>query len=62
MYADLDVEALRRAVKDECLGAAFGGGFGGALMGACDADTASPEQLVDMAREWGVDLTRFIVD
>ncbi len=62
MYADIDVEALRRAVRDECLGAAFGGGFGGALMEACDADTASPEELVDMARDCGVDLRRFIVD
>ncbi len=62
MYANIDVEALRRAVKDECLGAAFGGGFGGALMEACDADTASPEQLVDIAREWGVDVSRFIED
>ena len=59
MEISIDVEALREAVKNECCAAAFGGGFGGALMEAFDADRARPQELVDMAQRWGIDVTRF---
>ena len=62
MKGNIDVEALRRAVKDECCAAAFGGGIGPALLEAFDADRASPEELVDMARRWGVKVSRFMRD
>ena len=60
MKEHLDVEALRRAVKDECCAAAFGGGVGPALLEAFDADRASPEALLDMARRWGIKVSRFM--
>lgn len=48
-------------MKEECLGAFYGGGFGGALMESFDIENASPEELVDMARENGIDLRRYKV-
>ena len=51
----IDYNALREAIKQELYGAAFGGGFGGALMEAGDVDYASPEELLRMARNNGID-------
>ena len=59
MEISIDVEALREAVKNECCAAAFGGGFGGALMESFDADNAGPQELADMAQRWGIDVFRF---
>ena len=58
----IDVDALREAVRDECSAAFFGGGIGPALLEAFDADRASPEELVDMARRWGIDLRKYRID
>ena len=58
----IDIDALREAVKNECYGAAFGGGFGGALIESSDADRASPQELVAMAQRWGIDISSFEVD
>ena len=52
----IDIEKLREDLKEECLGAFYGGGFGGALMESFDIENSSPEELVDMARENGIDL------
>lgn len=57
----IDIEKLREDLKEECLGAFYGGGFGGALMESFDIEDASPEELVDMARENGIDLRRYKV-
>ena len=57
----IDIEKLREDLKEECLGAFYGGGFGGALMESFDIENASPEELVDMARENGIDLSRYKV-
>ena len=51
----IDHEALREDMKQELYGAAFVGGFGGALMEAGDVDNASPEELLRMARNNGID-------
>ena len=57
----IDVDALREAIKNECYVAAFGGGFGAALMESFDVDSASPQELVAMAQRWGIDVSRFEV-
>ena len=51
----IDYEALREDLKQELYGAAFCGGFGGALMEAGDVDYASPDELLRMARNNGID-------
>ena len=43
----IDVDRLRDDMRDECLGAYFGGGFGAAHIESFDVDRATPEKLVD---------------
>ena len=65
MYDDvitIDVDELREDLREECLGAYFGGGYGAALVEAVDVDNASPEELVQMALDKGLDLRRYQVD
>ena len=57
----IDIERLREDLRSEDLGAYFGGGFAGALMEAFDIDSATPEELVQMAQDRGVDLRRYVV-
>lgn len=52
----IDIEALREALKQECYGAFFGGGFGGALIETFDIEKASPEKLIEIAAKKGIDL------
>ena len=57
----IDIERLREDLRPEDLGSYFGGGFGGALMEAFDIDSATPEELVQIAQDKGVDLRRYVV-
>ena len=58
----IDIELLREDLRSEDLGAYFGGGFGGALMEAYDIENATPEELVKIAQDRGVDLRRYVID
>ncbi len=55
----IDVDSLKEDMKQECYGAYFIGGFGGALMESFDLDRASPEELVAMAQDKGIDLRAY---
>ena len=57
----IDVDKLRDDMRDECLGAYFGGGFGAALIESCDVDSASLEELVEMAQNQGIDLKHYVI-
>ncbi len=58
----IDIEKLREDMKQDCYGAYFGGGFGGALMESFDVEKASPEKLVEMAKnKRGIDLGNYMV-
>ena len=57
----IDIERLREDLRSDVLGAYFGGGFGGALMEAFDIDRATPEELVQIAQDRGVDLQNYII-
>ena len=57
----IDVDRLRDDMRDECLGAYFGGGFGAALIESFDVDRTTPEKLVEMAQSQGIDLRRYVV-
>ena len=57
--SSIDIEKLREDMKDDCLGAYFGGGFGVALIESFDVEKASPEELVKMAQNNGIDLRRY---
>ena len=43
-------------MREECLRAYFGGGFGGCLIESFDVDRATPEELIEMAQNQGIDL------
>ena len=58
----IDVDRLRNDLRNEDLGAYFGGGFGGALMEALDIDNATPQELVRVAQDRGVDLRMYMVE
>ena len=58
----IDVDKLREDMRNEDLGAFFGGGFGGALIEAIDIERASDEELVDMALKQGIDLRKYEVE
>lgn len=55
----IDIDRLREDLKEECYGAYFGGGFGGALIESLDIERASPEELIKIAQEKGLDLSRY---
>ena len=57
----IDIERLREDLRSEDLGAYWGGGFGGALIEAFDIDHATPEELVQIAQDRGIDLRRYLV-
>ena len=57
----IDIERLREDLKQECYGAFFVGGFGGALMETFDLEKASPEELIEIAREKGIELKKYEV-
>lgn len=57
----IDIDKLRNDMREECLGAYFGGGFGGALFESFDVDRATPEKLVERAHNQGIDLRRYQV-
>jgi hypothetical protein len=58
----VDVERLRKDMKNECMGAFYGGRFGGAMMESFDVDRASSERLVEIAKSRGVDLRKYEID
>lgn len=55
----IDIDKLREELKQECYGAYFGGGFGGALIESLDIERASPDELIKIAQEKGLDLSRY---
>lgn len=55
----IDIEDLRKGLKQECYGAFFAGGFGGALLESFDIERASPEELLEIAEEKGIDLEKY---
>lgn len=57
----IDVDKLRRDMKNDDFGAFFGGGFGGAFMEAMDIERASDEEVVKIAEKKGIDLRRYEV-
>ena len=55
----IDIDKLREELKQECYGAYFCGGFGGALIESLDIERDSPEELIKIAQEKGLDLSRY---
>ena len=58
----IDVERLRRDMLNDCYGAFYGGGFGGAMYESFEIERATPQELADMARRKRIDVTKYIID
>ncbi len=56
---EIDIERLREDIKQDCYGAYFGGGFGGALMESFDVEKASPEEVIEIAKNKNMDLWKY---
>ena len=55
----IDIEQLRKDLMSESFGAFFGGGFGGALFESFDIEKAAPDELIEIARRKGIDLSKY---
>lgn len=55
----IDYEKLREDLKEESLGAFFGGGFGAAMSDMVDLEDADEEQLILIAGRYGLDLLEY---
>lgn len=58
----IDIDRLREDLRDDDMGAFYGGGFGGALLESFDIGRATPEELVQIAQDRGIDLRRYMMD
>ena len=58
----IDGDALRRDLKNDCMGAYFGGGYDATLADAFDVDTASPEELLALAQRLGRNIYDYQLD
>ena len=59
---DYDLDSLRDDMIEECSGAFFVSGFGGAAMEAEEIRDASDEELIRMAERNGVHLSRYKIN
>lgn len=63
MYNDemknVNVDKLRKDMQEECYGAYFVGGYGGALMNSFDVERANPDRLVEMAQRQGINRNNY---
>ena len=55
----IDIEQLRKDLMNDSYGAIFGGGFGGALFESFDIEKATPDELIEIARRKGIDLSKY---
>ena len=62
MIVGYDYERLRDDLSQEGCGAFFVGGYGGGLMEALDAELARSQDLLELARQQGVDLEDYETD
>lgn len=59
---EIDVEKLRDDLKQDCYAAFFVAGYGGALVESLDIDKASPEILIELAKDKKVDFHKYIIN
>ncbi len=55
----VDIERIRKDLLDNSYAAFFIGGYGGAIVEAHDIENMSPDELIDLAVEQGVDLNKY---
>ncbi|MBQ6495117.1 MAG: hypothetical protein IJI49_03855 [Bacilli bacterium] len=58
---EIDIESLRNDLKNDSLGAFYGGGFGGALIESFQIEKATPEELIKIADKMNINIEDYIV-
>lgn len=61
MRANVDIERLRQDMLNDCYGAFYGGGFGGAMFSSFEIERAGGQELVDLAQRMGYNLLEYII-
>ena len=56
---EIDIDKLREDLLDEYNAAYFAGGFGAAIFDITRIENASPEELIQIARENHIDLSNY---
>ena len=57
----IDIDELKRDLISNMYGAYFGGEFGGAMVSVSDLERTTPEQIVEIAINQGIDLKKYQV-
>ena len=63
MYEDanrINTEKLRNDLENDLMGAFFGGGYGGAFVQVSDVRRASPDELIRIAKQQGLNINDYI--
>ena len=61
MKVEIDIERLRQDLKNESLGAFYGGGFRGALIESFQIDKATPKELIKIADKMNININNYII-
>ena len=61
MKANLDIERLKQDMLNDCYGAFYGAGFGGAMYSSFEIERAEGQELVDMAEAMGYNLMPYVI-
>lgn len=62
MRANVDIEKLRQDMLNDCYGAFYGGGYGGALFSSFEIEREGGQELVDQAERMGYNLLDYIIE
>ncbi len=60
-YMEIDIESLRNDLKNNSLGAFYGGGFGGALIESFQIDKASDEEIIRLANKMNIEIEDYVI-
>ena len=58
----MDLERLKRDMLNDCYGAFYGGGFGGAMYSSFEIERAQGQTLVNMAERMGYNLMEYVIE
>ena len=58
----IDMDALKQDLKNELLGAFYGGGFGGALIESFQIDKMEDEKIIELALRYGLKLENYQIE
>jgi hypothetical protein len=61
MRANVDIDRLRQDMLNDCYGAFYGGGYGGAMYSSFEIERAGGQELVDLAQRLGYSLLDYII-